>query len=108
MRAFLLSIFWVTTVGSVIQLLVIASGGWIVLSGAFSFSELSVNVFITQFVPWLLFLKTLIITLLGELGRWLLDIPILLIATLKLIVGTVIGLWAYSVAKAMPVKTVSA
>ena len=108
MRTFLLSIFWVTTVGSVIQLLVIAFGAWIIFSGASSFSELSVNVFITQFVPWLIFLKTLVITLLGELGMWLLEIPILLIATLKLVVGTVIGLWAYSVAKAMPVKPVSA
>lgn len=104
MRTFLLSVFWVTTVGSVIQLLIIASGAWIIFSGAYSFSELSVNVFITQFVPWLLFLKTLIIALLGELGRWVLEIPILLIATLKLVAGTVIGLWAYSLAKAMPVE----
>ena len=104
MRTFLLSIFWVTTVGSVIQLLVMASGGWIIFSGAYSFSELSVNVFITQFVPWLVFVKTLIVTLLGEFGRWVLEIPIILIATGKLVVGTVIGLWAYSLAKAMPVE----
>jgi hypothetical protein len=104
MRTFLLTVFWVTAVGSVMQLLVIGTGGWIVFSGASSFSELSVNVFVTEFVPWLLFLKTLIISLFGELGRWILEIPILVIATLKLVTGTIIGLWANSVVKAMPVE----
>ena len=33
-----------------------------------------------------------------------LAIPIFIISVLKLIVGTMIGLWAYSVAKAMPAK----
>ena len=103
MRTFLLTIFWVTNFGNVIQLLVIASASWIIFSGAYSFFELNVNVFITQFVPWLLWLKTLIIALLGEFGRWVLTIPILIIAPLKFIGGTIIGFWAYSVAKKIPV-----
>ena len=107
MRTFLLCIFWVANVGNVIQLLIMVSAGWITYSGAYSFSELSVNVFITQFIPWLLWLKTIIISLLGEFGRWVLEIPILVIAPLKFIAGTVIGLWAYSLAKKMPVEPVS-
>jgi hypothetical protein len=107
MRTFLLSIFWLTNVGNVIQLLIMGSAGWIVYSGAYSFSDLSVNVFITQYVPWILWLKTLIVSLLGEFGQWLIEIPILVIAPFKFITGTVIGLWAYSVAKKMPVKSAS-
>jgi len=44
------------------------------------------------------------ITALGSVGRWILTIPILIIAPLKLVGGTIIGLWAYSVAKNMPAK----
>ena len=102
MRTFLLSIFWITNFGNIIQLLVMASASWIIFSGAYSFAELSVSVFITQYVPWLLWLKTFIIVLLGEFGRWIFAIPILIIAPLKFIGGTIIGFWAYSVAKTLP------
>ena len=101
MRTFLLTIFWVTSLGSVIQVLIIISAGWISFSGAYSFLDLSVGVFITQYVPWLLWLKTIIVEVLGDFGRWILDIPILILAPMKLVVGTIIGLWAYSVAKDM-------
>jgi hypothetical protein len=43
-------------------------------------------------------------TFLMYLGRWVLAIPILVIAPLKFFGGTIIGLWAYSVAKKMPVE----
>jgi hypothetical protein len=66
-----------------------------------------VNVFITQYVPWLIWLKTFIVLVLREFGRWLLETPILVIAPLKFIAGTVIGLWAYSLAKEMPVEPAS-
>ena len=105
MRTFLLTIFWVTNCGNVIQLLIMASASWIIFSGFYSFSDLNVNVFITQYVPWLIWIKTIIIALLGEFGKWVLTIPILIIAPLKLVAGTIIGLWAYSVAKNMPVES---
>ncbi len=101
MRTFLLAIFWISSLGSVIQVLIIVSASLIIFSGAYSFFDLSVNVFITQYVPWLLWLKTIIVEVLGDFGYWILNIPILIIAPLKLIVGTIIGLWAYSVAKKM-------
>jgi hypothetical protein len=41
---------------------------------------------------------------LGDFGRWILAIPILIIAPLKLLTGTIIGVWAYTVAKDMPVE----
>jgi len=103
MRTFLLTIFWVSNFGNVIQLLIMASASWIIFSGFYSFSDLNVSVFITQYVPWLLWIKTLIVALLGEFGRWVLTIPILIIAPLKFVAGTIIGLWAYSVARKMPV-----
>ncbi len=104
MRKFLLTIFWITNVGNVIQLLVMASASWIILSGASSFSDLDVNAYITQYVPRLLWFKTMIFEMLGNFGRWLLTIPILIIAPLKFIAGTIIGLWAYSAAQVIPVE----
>ena len=44
------------------------------------------------------------ITGLGSVGHWILTIPILIIALFKFVTGTIIGLWAYSVAKKMPAK----
>ena len=102
MRTFLMTVFWVTNIGSVIQLLVMAIAGWVVFSGAYPFFDLNVDVFITHYAPWFLWLKALIVGLLGEFGHWVLSIPILVIAPLKLVAGTIIGLWAYSVAKNMP------
>ena len=80
------------------------SASWFILSGANSFFDLSVDVFITQYVPWLLWIKTILVELLGDFGYWILTIPILIIAPLKLISGTIIGLWAYSIAKGMSDK----
>ena len=59
MRKFLLTIFWITNLGNIIQLLIMASATWIILSDAYSFFDLNVNVFITQYVPWLLWIKTM-------------------------------------------------
>ena len=92
MRTFLLTVFWITNIGNVIQLLVIVSASWMIFSGRYSFFELDANTFFTQIVPWLLWLKTLIILLLGDLGRLVLSIPMLIIAPMKLIFGTVIGI----------------
>ena len=104
MRTFLLSVFWVTNFGNVIQVLVIASASWIIFSGSYSFSDLNVNVFLTEYVPWLHWLKTFLVALLGEFGIWVLTIPILVIAPLKFVAGTAIGWWAYSVSKNLPVS----
>lgn len=104
MRTFLLTIFWITNLGGVIQLLIMASASWIVFSGTHSFFDLDVNVFITVYIPMFVWIKTLIVAILGSLGQWILTIPILIIAPLKLIIGTIIGLWAYSVAKDMPAE----
>ena len=108
MRTFLLSVFWITNFGSFVQLLVISTASWIVLSGSSSITELSVDEFITQFIPWMLWVKSIIVAFFGEFGRWILTIPILVIAPLKLVTGTGIGIWAYIVAKNMPMKTVYA
>ena len=105
MRTFLLTIFWITNLGAVIQLLIMASASWIIFSGAYSFFDLNVSVFITEYVPLFIWIKTFIVALLGSLGQWILTIPILIIAPLKLILGTIIGLWAYSVARDMPVNS---
>ena len=104
MRTFLMTIFWVTNFGNAIGMLVMVSASWIIFSGAYSFSELNLGVFITQYVPWFLWLKTFVIALLGDFGYWVFEIPILVISPLKFITGTIIGLWAYSVAKTMPVE----
>ncbi len=103
MRTFLLTIFWITNLGNVIQLLIMASASWIIFSGAYSFFDLNVNVFIKQYIPMFIWIKTFIVEILGDFEYWIHTIPILIIAPLKLGIGTIIGLWAYSVAKGMPV-----
>jgi len=108
MRNFLLSIFWLASLGNVIQLLIMLSACWILISGTYSFSELSLSVFILQVFPWLSWLQPLIISLLGGFGIWLLGVPVLMIAFLKFIAGTIIGSWAFSLAKQIPVKRASA
>jgi len=105
MRKFLLAIVWLTSLGSVIQVLIIGSASWISFSGAHSFSDLNVNVFITQYIPMFVWIKTLIVELLGDFGYWILSIPILIIAPLKLLTGTIIGLWAYLAAKDMAAES---
>jgi len=40
MRTFLLTIFWFSNLGNVIQLLIMASAGWLIFSGDYSFSIL--------------------------------------------------------------------
>ena len=104
MRTFLLAIFWFTSLGSVIQVLIIVSASWIIFSGAYSFSDLNVNVFITQYIPMFVWIKTLIVELLGDFGYWILTIPILIIAPVKMVFGVFIGLWAYSAAQDLPAK----
>ncbi len=104
MRTFLLTIFWITSLGNVIQLLIMASASWILFSGAYSFFDLNVNVFITQYIPMFTWIKTIIVALLGDFGYLILTIPILIVAPLKLFIGSIIGLWAYSVAKDMPAE----
>ena len=103
MRIFLLTIFWITNIGSVIQLLIIVSAGWVLFSGASSFFELDVNLFVTQIVPWLFWVKTILVKFFGDLGYWILTIPILIVAPVKLVFGVIIGLWVYSTAKDLPV-----
>jgi hypothetical protein len=104
MRTFLLTVFWITNLGSVIQLLIIVSASWIILSGANSFFDLNVDVFITQHVPWFLWIKTILVQFLGDFGYLILTIPILIIAPVKLVLGMMISVWVYSVAKGMPDK----
>ena len=101
MRNFLLTIFWISNVGNVIQFLIMVSAGWLILSGSYSFFELNVVVFVTEVAPWLQWIETIIVVLLGDLGRWLLSIPIFIISPIKFIAGVIIGWWAYSTAKKM-------
>ena len=108
MRKFLLTIFWITNVGNVIQLIIMLSASWILFSGAHTFGSLDVNVFLTQYVPWLLWIKTLIVTVFGDFGEWLLRIPILIIAPLKFVAGLFIGVWAYTAANNLPAEPVAA
>ena len=102
LRTFLLSVFWISTFGSVVQLLILFSACWIIFSGAYSFSELNFDVFLTQYIPMFLWIKALIVTLLGNVGHWVLTIPVLVISPFKLVAGTIIGLWAFSAAKKIP------
>ena len=104
MRTFLMTVFWVTNIGAVIQFLVIGASIWIISIGDYSFSGLTGEVFITQYVPWLLWIKTLVLALFGSLGYWILSIPVLVIACIKFVGGLLIGVWAYITAQNIPVK----
>ena len=104
MRTLLLTIFWISNIGNVIQLLIMASAGWLIFSGNYSFFELNVVVFVTQVAPWLQWVETVVVALLGDFGRWILSIPIFIISPIKFIAGVIIGWWAYSSVKNMPVE----
>lgn len=80
------------------------SAGWLIFSGVYSFFDLNVEVFVSQVAPWLLFIKTILAALLGQFGIWILSIPILILSPIKFITGVIVGWWAYSTAKNMPVK----
>jgi len=102
MRTFLLTIFWFSNLGNVIQLLIMASAGWLIFSGDYSFFDLNVDVFVTQVAPWLRWIETVVVALLGDVGRWILSIPIFIISPIKFVAGAIIGWWAYSTVKNMP------
>jgi len=99
-----MAIFWFTSFGNVVQLLVMTSAGWFIISGNYSFANLSLDVFVTEIAPWLLWMKTILIALLGDLGRWVLSIPVFIISPMKFVAGIIIGWWAYSEAKKMPIE----
>ena len=102
MRNLLLTIFWISNVGNVIQFFIMVSAGWLIVSGDYSFFELNVVIFVTQVAPWLQWIETIIVAVLGDLGVWILSIPIFIISPIKFIAGAGIGWWAYSAAKNMP------
>ena len=104
MRAFLLTIFWISNIGNVSHLLIMASAGWLIFSGVYSFSDLSVDVFVTQVAPWLSWVKAILTALLGEFGVWILSIPVFIISPIKFIAGVIIGWWAYTTAKNIAVE----
>jgi len=62
------------------------------------------DVFVTQVAPWLIFIKTILAALLGQFGIWILSIPIFILSPIKFIAGVIVGSWAYSTAKNMPVE----
>jgi len=99
MHSFLIAVVWITSVGSVLQFLVMLSASWMVFAGHYSFFELDVTTFISQVVPWLYWIKTFMIALLGDLGELILTIPILIITPIKFVAGLAIGIWAYRSAK---------
>jgi hypothetical protein len=81
-----------------------ASAGWHIFSGVYSFLDLNLDVFVTQVAPWLFWIKTILAALLGEFGIWILSIPIFILSPTKFIAGIIVGWWAYSTAKNMPVE----
>ena len=105
MRTFLMAVFWVSNISAVIQFLVIVTSIWIISNGDYSFAGLTGEVFITQYVPWLLWIKTLVLALFDSLGYWFLSIPVLVIACIKFVGGLLIGVWAYITAQNIPAET---
>jgi|TARA_B110000093_G_C12803098_1_gene339707 hypothetical protein len=61
------------------------SAGWLIVSGDYSFFEINVVIFVTQVAPWLQWTETIIVAVLGDLGTWILSIPILLFLQLSLL-----------------------
>lgn len=103
MRTFLMTIFWLSNFGNVVQLLIMTSAGWLIYSGDYSFSNLNLETFVTQVAPLLHWIKTILLEVFGDFGRWVLSLPIFIISPIKFIGGVIIGWWAYSTAKKMPV-----
>ena len=94
MRNFLLSILWMSIIGNAIQFLIMATATWQIISGSYSFSDLTLEVYVTQLAPWLSWIKTVLAAMLGDLGSAILTLPIFVISPMKFVAGLVIGWWA--------------
>jgi len=79
-----------------------ASAGCSIISGDYSFSELTLELYVTQVTPLLSWIETVLVALLGDLGRAILSIPIFIISPMKFVAGVLIGWWAYTTLKTMP------
>jgi hypothetical protein len=96
-----MTIFWLSNIINVFGLLIMAWAGWLIFSGVYSFFELNIGIFITQVVPWFQWMEAVIFAPLGDFGRWILSIPVLVHSPIKFIAGVFISWWAYSTAKNM-------
>ena len=103
MRTFLMTVFWITNVGSVLQLLAIALASWLVLSSVHTFFEFDGHLLSQEYLPAFPWVRLMILAIWGELGDWMLAVPVLVIAPLQLVFGSLIGFWAYNAARGMPV-----
>jgi len=102
MRTLLMTIFWISCVGNVCQLLIFVSAAGLVFTGVYSVFDLNFDVFLTLVAPWLHWVKSILTYLFGEFGVWILSFPVMVISPIKFILGVIIGWWAYSTAKTIP------
>lgn len=94
MRRGLLIIFWLCTLGTIVQLPLLGYELWVLATGT-TFTELTVRALLTEHLSFLAWIANLITAIFGaEFGDWILGLPITLVTILKLIFGTVIGIWA--------------
>jgi len=94
MRFGLLLIFWLCVFGTVVRVPLLGYEFWL-LATEVTFAELTVWALLTEHLPFLSWIADLITAILGaEFGDLILALPATLLTTIKLIFGTVIGMWA--------------
>ncbi len=94
MRSGLLLLFWLCVFTTVVRVPLLGYEFWL-LATAETFSELTVWALLTQHLPFLSWVADLITAVLGvEFGGLILALPATLVTIVKLIFGTLIGIWA--------------
>lgn len=95
MRIGLLLVFWVCVLSTIVRVPLLCYEFWL-LATEVTFFELSGWALLTEHLPFLSWLADLIVTILGaEFGRMILDWPATVFTIYKLILGTLIGIWAF-------------
>jgi hypothetical protein len=99
MRKAMLLLFWLCVLGTIVRLPLLCYEFWL-LATATTFSDLTVWSLLTEHLPFLAWVTDLITAIFGaEFGGWILDLPATLVTSVKLVFGTLIGIWALDTAR---------
>ena len=106
MRRGLLLLFWLCTLGTIVQAPLLCYEVWLLATGV-TFSELTVWALLTEHITFLSWIADIITSIFGEFGDWILGLPAILVTLFKLIFSTLIAYWALDTVRKMDSSHVS-
>ena len=95
MRDGLMFLFWVCLLGTFFQAPLLGYEFWLLATQATTFGELTVVVLLTEHLTFFAWIASLILGVFGPVfGGWILSLPVILVTSVKLICGSLIGYWS--------------